>query len=247
MIKSDFISNLQKYYLGGKCKDVRWEVTGKNLIVDFMTDDGAMLGTVNAVTDFPDEVIAVMNTDRLISLLSALGDQIQGQYKKHRDKITGIEFTDGTTSVYFTTGELKKLPDPNGKIEKYRERGRTLTPEPTIAYEVKLDKESVTRLLKAKKALSDAKIVVLSQGVDSIDFIVNYSERNENKITVPFPATINLETELFAYNVELLCVVLASNDGFREGSLKVAKDGLIVMKFVTEDYEATYYLKSLAI
>lgn len=249
MIKSDLISTIQKYYLNGKCKDVRWEVVDKNLYVDFMTDDGAMLGALEAVIDLEDNVVAMFNTDRFLSILNALGDEIQGQYKKNRNNTIGIELSDGTVNVYFTTGELTNIPDPKGKIQGFRNNGRKLSREPNVAYEVKLDKESINRLLKAKKALSDAKIVALLQSENVIDFVVNYTpNRNENKITVPFSAKINVDVnDLFSYNVEYLALVLQTNDDFRDASMTVATDGLMIMSFAAEDYTVKYYIKSLEI
>lgn len=248
MQKTDFISTIQKYYLAGKCKDVCWEISDKNLYVDFLTDDGAMLGTLSAVTDLPDNVIAVFNTDKLLSMLSPLGDEVQGQYKKYKDKTVGIQFSDNSVDVYFTTGDLANVPDPKQKLQAFRDRGRQLKTQPIPAYEVKLDKESISRFLKAKKALSDAKTVTLIQGVDSVEFVVNYSQnRNENKITVPFPAVIEKETALFTYNVELLALVLSTNDSFREGKIVVTENGLMVMSFAAEDYTVTYYLNALEV
>lgn len=245
MNKTDLISGISKYYLSGKCKDVRWEILDKNLFVDFLTDDGGMLGTLELVVDLDDAVVAMFNTDRLLSVLNALGDaDIQGQYKKTKDRITGIAFTDGIVNAYFTVGEMANIPDPKGKLERFRTEGRVLKSDPKIACEIKLEKESINRFLKAKKAISDAKIVATIQGKDSVDFVINYSPRNENKITVPFAAITTDDIGVFQYNVEYISLVLTANDGFRQGNMSISTDGLMIVSFKSED-SVTYYIKPL--
>lgn len=245
MLKKDLISTIQKYYLNGKCKDVRWEIIDKSLYVDFMTDTGSMLGTLNAVCDLEDNILAIFNTDRLLSILNALDDEIQGQYKKSKDNVVAIEFSDGVSKVYFTTGELKKVPDPKGKLESFRDRGRQLKTDIDPAYQVKLDKDSIVRFLKSKKALSDASVVALIQGETTIDFVVNYSKHNENRITVPFPAEIKNDTEIFTYDIDLLSTMLSINDNFREGSMIISVNGLMAMEFKSEDYIVKYFLNPI--
>lgn len=247
MLKSELTGLIQKYYLNGAVKNVRWEVVDKNAYVDFQTDDGVLIATVCANTGLEDNVFAVNGTDRLISLLSALGDEVVGQYKKQSDKTVGLTISDDKTEAYFATGDLAAVPDRKGSVAAYRERGRKLKRDLIPAYTVKLTKDAVQRFLKGRKALSDAKVVGFVKNGSNVDWVINYSQRNENKFTVQFPAVIVDETapKTFGYNVDYLATVLTVNDSARETTATVMVDGLIHFNFKAEDYEANYYVNPL--
>ena len=245
MDKQSFIKNLSRYYLGGKCKDVRWDIVDGSLFVDFLTDDGAMLGTLSAVVEMPNTTFPIFNTDKFIAMTNVLGDDISVKFVDGRDEPVGIELADSDAVVYYKSGKLSRIPDPNGRLEKFRNRGRALSSEPNCVYTIQLDKSFVSKLLKSKKALSEAEIVAISLSGSTAEFIVNYSENNENKITIPFGAVISGPDNMFIYNVELLCLVLSINDDYRTASVKISDNGLIVMEFAAEDYQVTYYLRAL--
>lgn len=244
MNKSDLIGAIQKYHLNGKCNDVRWEIANKSLWIDFLTDDGSMLGTVETNIDLPDNIFALFNTDKFVSMLNALGGEIQGQYKKSGTKTLGLTFTDGVVEIYAVTYELALLLDPKNKLESFRQRGRQLNIPAVPAIEITLNQESIDRFLRSRKALGDAKVVGLIQGHDSVEFVINYATRNDNKINVPFPCR-NLKDidKVFMYNIDYVTSVLSANLKFRDGSMIVTDDGMIIFDFKSEDYLARYYLK----
>lgn len=249
MQKTDLTSFIAKYFLAGACKDARWEIADKNLYVDFMTDEGALLGTVVGNVDLEDNVLAVMDAKRLTDILNALGDEVTGQYEKSNDKTLGITFSDGKSKAYFKAGEMSRITDPNGRIANYRERGRQLSRPPAIALALKLEKEDVTRLLAAKRALNESKVVGLVRKADAVNFVVNFTQRNENNFTIPVNAEIidGSAPTTFGYQIDLLASILTVNSDFRTSSIKVTNGGMMILAFVGEDYTSTYYLNPLDI
>lgn len=249
MQKTNLTSYIAKYFLAGACKDARWEIKDKTLYVDFMTDEGALLGTVAGNVDLEDNVIAVMDAKRLTDILNALGDEVTGQYEKTNDKTVGITFADGKSKAYFKAGELQRIADPNGRLENYRNRGRALSRPPVLALTLKLEKEDVSRLLAAKRALNESKVVGLVRENGLVNFVVNFTQRNENNFTIPVAAEIKDESSAstFGYAIDLLASILTNNSDFRTSSISVTVDGLMILEFKAEDYTAIYYLNPLSI
>lgn len=241
MLKKDLINHIQKYYLNGSCKSVRWEISDGNTIVDFLTDDKGMLGSVQSKNlSLNDGVFATNATDRLLSILGALSDEISCKYDISRKEIVGMNFADEVVTVYFAGGDLKATFDPGNILANYRDRGRKLKSDPENVCNFQLSDEFIKRFVKSKKAISEAKIVAF----DKDKFIINYSELNTNRILIPVDVIGN-NTEFYVYNIDHLFNILSVNDDMKSGSIEISNMGLLTIEFENDYSESLYYLNPI--
>lgn len=235
MLKADLISLIKKYNLEGNCQSVKWSVKDKNLSIKFMTEDATLIGSLEANVEFEDQDFGIYDTDKLLSLLGALDNEINVDYHYERNKVVGLRLTDKVVSATYMLADLDIIPVP---------RERKGLPEFDI--EISLKKDLIDRFIKSKKSLTDSKLVALIPDRDSVDFVINYSEQPTNRISLTFPAKVANQFNIAAFNVDYICNILAVNSDFKEANLKVTEKGMF-MEFKDENYTSEYMLKSVSI
>ena len=241
MQKKEFIDIIAKYQLKGNCNAVKWTVLDKNLTVNFMTEEGSMLGTLEANVDMEDAEIGIKDTTKLINLMGALESDFSIKLHYEGKVLSGIRLKDEFIDMTFVLSDLSNIPVP-----------RSLKSVPEFDLEIDLDKDFISRFVKARKALKDptdvgTKLVAISTTDQEVDFIINYSDLNENRITLTSPAKVHNQINFMAFNVDLVSSVFSVNSDYRVGTLKVSDKGLAMFEFIGEDYTCKYYLKNLSV
>ena len=76
-------SFISKYHLGGLISNTIWKIKDNTLSTTFTTDGKEMLGTVK-FNDFtePDAELGIIDTERLLRMLSVLNGKCNLQYQK---------------------------------------------------------------------------------------------------------------------------------------------------------------------
>lgn len=233
MQKSDFSNLIKKYYLEKQCPSVKWTIKDKKVLINFTSEDLSTIGTLDANLDLEDREIGIFDTTSLLTMLGALDNEINLSFNYEKNTPTGIRLSDGKVDGLCILADLSVIPE-----------SKTLKALPEWDYEIPLKKELVDRFVKSSKALADAKLVGLIADVNSVDFVINYSETNTNRITVQFPAEItNHVVDVLAFNVNILTTILSCNSDFREGKISVSSRKLMMIEFKGEDYEVKYFMK----
>jgi len=235
MQKSDFSNLIKKYYLEKQCPSVKWTIKDKKVLINFTSEDMSTIGTLDANLDLEDREIGIFDTTSLLTMLGAMDSEINLSFNYERNTPTGIRISDKFVDAVCILADLSVIPE-----------SKTLKTLPDWDFEIPLKKELVDRFVKSSKALTDVKIVGLVADTKSVDFVINYSETNTNRITVQFPAEItNSVVDVLAFNVGILTTILSNNTDFREGTISVSSRKLMQVAFKGEDYEVKYYIKGI--
>jgi hypothetical protein len=130
-------------------------------------------------------------------------------------------------SVIRQVPELKQLPDWNVMVT--------------------LNKEFVNRYIKAKNALPEAENFGIACTNGKVEFIMNYSSINTNRIK--FEADCEGETckdmSVICFSSNLFKEILQANRDADTATLEVSGAGLARVTFKSQTYESLYYLVQL--
>lgn len=234
MQKTDFTNLVKKYYLEGHCPSVKWNVSDNNANIEFASEDRSMKGSVDANIELANGEFGIYDSDKLLSITTALDSEFTLDYAYEKNKPVGIRFDDKTVSATFMLADMSIIADvPATKSI------------PEFDATIILKKDVVDRFIKSKKALADANLVALIPNDQNLDFVINFSEQNTNRITLSFPAEIQNTFNLIAFNANTISTIFSANLDFREGKMQVAEKGLMMIEFKGEDYSSTYYLKKI--
>lgn len=235
MQKSDFSNLIKKYFLEKQCPSVKWTIKDGRVLINFTSEDLSTIGTLDANLDLEDKEFGIFDTTSLLTILGALDNEIQLSFNYERNTPTGIRLSDGKVDALCILADLSVIPE-----------SKTLKTLPDWDFVIPLKKDLIDRFVKSSKALADAKIVGLVANETDVDFVINYSETNTNRITVQFPAEItNSVIDVLAFNVNILTTILSCNSDFREAKISVSSRKLMMIEFTGEDYEVKYFMKGI--
>jgi hypothetical protein len=107
-----------------------------------------------------------------------------------------------------------------------------------------VNEEFISKFIKAKNALPDAKnfAVQVKEGV--IKFIINYSTVNADNISFEVGTTTSADMDPVCFSADKLKEVLVANRG-DAGQLHVSPDGLSRIDFIGNDFDSSYWLVML--
>jgi len=237
MEKSYFASIVKKYYLDGSTPTARWDIKDSSLNVNFKTADRSLLGVLSANIEMPDAQVGIYDTKNLLSFLGAFDENISVEYKSEKGNLVGIRFWDETVSGIHMLADLSVIEEVSG-----------LKKSPDWDCEVTLNKNFIERLIRSKKSLSTSNIIAfMPSGIqsDQVEFIVNYSNHNTDRLSLTIPANITGYFDVSAYDGNMIIKVLSANMDFMEANLLISNQGIICFKFKNQDYEAEYYLQRI--
>lgn len=237
MQKSDLTNAIKKVFLEGLVENVTVTVADKELKVSKKSTDNSVLCQVSANTELPDGEFGIMNMASLLSLLGALSEDVQVQYRYYKNTPIGMVFNDKSIEANLLLGdatlEIFSKDEPKQKVEDFD-------------VVIPLKKEILDRFLKSKKALSDAKIVAFVPNGDKVDIVINYDPNIENdRITITTDAQVNNPIDVCCFYTDPFQKLLNANTDFREASISIVGRGLMKINFKGEDYEATYFMHKL--
>jgi hypothetical protein len=237
MKKTDILSFIGRYHLAGATTSVKWVSQDGKLTTRFITDDQNVIGSVTSETlNVGDHELGVFATPQLVKMLSAVNDDIDVDVNvtsNHavslgiNDKDVNMTFMLADLSVIRQVPELKQLPDWNVTVT--------------------LNKEFVNRFIKAKNALPEAENFGIACNSGKVEFIMNYSSINKNRIK--FEADCEGETckdmSVICFSSNLFKEILQANRDADTATLEVSGAGLARVTFKSQTYESLYYLVQL--
>lgn len=237
MINKNIVQNvISKYYLG-EIERVKWEIRDNHLTVNFVAPSRMVLGSVKC-GDFPleDADLAIYNTKKLSNLISICSGDLLLELEKQKEMLLKLNISDLNFNLSYA------LSDP--LLIKKAGKAR---PVEGWDIELKITREEIGNLLKAKSALADIDNMLVTttqdlDGVDVCEFVFGDEAGHNNKITYQLKGEIKKSNIKIRYNSDMLKTILNANKDVDEGLLKISQEGLMYLSFQNENIESEYYM-----
>lgn len=241
--KLDLVSIISKYHLGGIVEQVRWEIKDNILGVGFNSPARDLVGRIDH-KEFPleDSTVAFSNTTQLVKLVAITNGYLNLEYTKRNKFIEKLVIADNQYTLDYALADLGLIPkagELSGDFEY-----------PVIA---DIDNESISAIVKAKQALSDANTVVLrntpnDDGENRLELCFGGNIKHSNKVSFFLPH-VNMDNPTFDehYSSDMLKEIMYCNKDMTSGKMSLClQDGAQHMKleFENDKLKSTYYLVS---
>ena len=237
MISKNILQNvISKYYLG-EIESVKWEIKNNQLTVNFITPSRMVLGNVKC-NNFPleDADLAIFHTKKLSNLISICNGELLLELEKQKEMLLKLNISDLNFNLSYALAD-PLLIKSTGKAK----------PVDGWDMELKITRDEIGNLLKAKSALSEIDNMLVTStkdldGVDVCEFVFGDEAGHNNKITYQLKGEIKKENIKIRYNSDMLKTILNANKDVDEGIFKISKEGLMYLAFQNEEIESEYYM-----
>jgi len=237
MISKNILQNvISKYYLG-EIESVKWEIKNNQLTVNFITPSRMVLGNVKC-NNFPleDADLAIFHTKKLSNLISICNGELLLELEKQKEMLLKLNISDLNFNLSYALAD-PLLIKSTGKAK----------PVDGWDMELKITRDEIGNLLKAKSALSEIDNMLVTStkdldGVDVCEFIFGDEAGHNNKITYQLKGEIKKENIKIRYNSDMLKTILNANKDVDEGVFKISTEGLMYLAFQNEEIESEYYM-----
>ena len=237
MISKNILQNvISKYYLG-EIESVKWEIKNNQLTVNFITPSRMVLGNVKC-NNFPleDADLAIFHTKKLSNLISICNGELLLELEKQKEMLLKLNISDLNFNLSYALAD-PLLIKSTGKAK----------PVDGWDMELKITRDEIGNLLKAKSALSEIDNMLVTStkdldGVDVCEFVFGDEAGHNNKITYQLKGEIKKENIKIRYNSDMFKTILNANKDVDEGIFKISKEGLMYLAFQNEEIESEYYM-----
>jgi len=178
-------------------------------------------------------MLGINHTGALIKMLGALGENIAIDVKDAAGKNYAMKISEGSTQATFMLADTTVIPAVP-----------SINAEPKYQITIPVNEEFVSKFIKAKNALPDAKNFAVQVINGQVKFIINYTTVNADNISFEVGPTNMDNMDPVCFSADKLKEVLVANRGDL-GELKVSPDGLSRIEFKGTDFESTYWLVML--
>ena len=233
MEKSKLQSFINRYYLAGNCESVLLKENGSEVMCELIDLDQTVVGKVKwKTTPFMKGQLGINHTGALIKMLGALGENMEINVKEAAGKNYAMNISEGSTKATFMLADTSVIPAVP-----------TINSEPEYEVTIPINDEFVSKFIKAKNALPDAKNFAVQVQNGVVKFIINYSTVNTDNISFEIPGGTN-DMDPVCFSADKLKEVLVANKG-DNGQLHVSPNGLSRIDFTGSDFDSTYWLVML--
>lgn len=234
MEKSKLQSFINRYYLAGNCEAVTLKEAEQSITCELIDMDQTVVGKIKWNTaPFMKGMLGINHTGALIKMLGAVGENISIDVKEAAGKNYAMKISEGTTQATFMLADTTVIPAVP-----------TINAEPDYLVQIAVNDEFISKFIKAKNALPDAKNFAVQVQNGIIKFIINYTTVNSDNITFEVGTSTGVDMEPVCFSADKLKEVLVANRG-DVGQLHVSPDGLSRIDFVGADFESSYWLVML--
>lgn len=233
MEKSKLQSFINRYYLAGNCESVLLKENGSEVMCELIDLDQTVVGKVKwKTTPFMKGLLGINHTGALIKMLGALGENMEINVKEAAGKNYAMNISEGSTKATFMLADTSVIPAVP-----------TINSEPDYEVTIPINDEFVSKFIKAKNALPDAKNFAVQVQNGVVKFIINYSTVNTDNISFEISGGTN-DMDPVCFSADKLKEVLVANKG-DNGQLHVSPNGLSRIDFTGSDFDSTYWLVML--
>ena len=234
MEKSKLQSFINRYYLAGNCEAVTLKEAEESITCELIDMDQTVVGKIKwNTTPFMKGMLGINHTGALIKMLGAVGENINIDVKETAGKNYAMKISEGTTQATFMLADTTVIPAVP-----------TINAEPDYLVQIAVNEEFISKFIKAKNALPDAKNFAVQVQNGIVKFIINYTTVNSDNITFEVGTSPGVDMEPVCFSADKLKEVLVANRG-DVGQLHVSPDGLSRIDFVGSDFESSYWLVML--
>jgi hypothetical protein len=234
MEKSKLQSFINRYYLAGNCEAVTLKENNGGIGCDLIDQDQTVVGKIQwNTTPFMKGSLGINHTGALTKMLSAVGENIAIDVQEASGKNYAMKISEGSTKLTFMLADTTVIPAVP-----------TINAEPDYLVTIDVNDEFITKFIKAKNALPDAKNFAVQVVGGNIKFIINYTTINADNISFDAGPTNISNMEPICFSADKLKEVLTANRG-DSGKLHVSPDGLARIDFTGSDFESSYWLVQL--
>jgi hypothetical protein len=234
MEKSKLQAFISRYYLAGNCEAVKLNENANGVSCELIDMDQTVVGKIQwNTTPFMKGELGINHTGALIKMLGALGENINIDVKDASGKNYAMTISEGSTKATFMLADTTVIPSVP-----------TINAEPDYLIQIPVNDEFISKFIKAKNALPDAKNFAVQVQGGIIKFIINYTTVNSDNISFEVGNTPGKDMDPVCFSADKLREVLISNKG-DAGQLHISPDGLARIDFVGNDFESSYWLVML--
>jgi hypothetical protein len=235
MEKSKLQSFITRYYLAGNCEAVILKENETGVGCELIDMDQTVVGKLQwKTTPFMKGELGINHTGALMKMLSAVGENINIDVQDAAGKNYAMRISEGSTKATFMLADTTVIPAVPA-----------INAEPPYEVTLPIDDEFMSKFIKAKNALPDAKNFAVQVVNGSIKFIINYTTVNSDNITFDFGTTESeLNLDPICFSADKLKEVLVANKGDK-GTMHVSSQGLSRINFSGTDFESDYWLVQL--
>jgi len=234
MEKSKLQSFINRYYLAGNCEAVTLKEAEQSITCELIDMDQTVVGKIKWNTaPFMKGMLGINHTGALIKMLGAVGENISIDVKEAAGKNYAMKISEGTTQATFMLADTTVIPAVP-----------TINAEPDYLVQIAVNDEFISKFIKAKNALPDAKNFAVQVQNGIVKFIINYTTVNSDNITFEVGTSPGVDMEPVCFSADKLKEVLVANRG-DVGQLHVSPDGLSRIDFIGSDFESSYWLVML--
>jgi hypothetical protein len=234
MEKSKLQSFINRYYLAGNCEAVTLKEAEQSITCELIDMDQTVVGKIKWNTaPFMKGMLGINHTGALIKMLGAVGENISIDVKEAAGKNYAMKISEGTTQATFMLADTTVIPAVP-----------TINAEPDYLVQIAVNDEFISKFIKAKNALPDAKNFAVQVQNGIVKFIINYTTVNSDNITFEVGTSPGVDMDPVCFSADKLKEVLVANRG-DVGQLHVSPDGLSRIDFVGADFESSYWLVML--
>lgn len=236
-MKKSYIQDcINKYYLGGKCEAVVWDIQDKEVSIDFATDTKDTVGNINFKLDIGNSNLPISYTTSLLKLLAITDEDVVLELITHETGLpTKLKISDNKFDLNYHLGELdviEKVPTVN---------------EIDYDFTWEINDEFSNNFIKAHNALEKTaqftlNTTVTPQGENVVELVLGERTQHANKVKfTELVNIINSGNELLPFSATIFREILSANKGSK-GTIQVSNQGLAKITFQSEDCSVEYFM-----
>ncbi len=234
MKKSNLLNFISRYHLAGATTSVKWEAADANVKCTFITDDQNVVGTISTQMDLGETELGVFATPQLVKMLTAVGDDIDVKINSVSEKSVSLGINDGDVNMTFMLADLSVIR----QVPKIKQL-------PAFNVAINITNDFITKFVKAKNALPESENFGIQCKGDEVNFIMNYSSINNNRIKFNVDAVETSDMDIVCFSSTLFKEILMANKDMKAGKFEVSAQGLAKVTFEGDDYKSEYFLVQL--
>jgi hypothetical protein len=234
--KQKLSSVISKYYLNGLNNQVKWRIENNTLTV-YAGESGRVCKVVLKNFPLEDAELGVFDTHKLTKLLSITSGDLIISLEKMKAIYTKMHIQDVSYNLTYSLADILIL----GKNIWYDE------PE-DWEIELRLEKEDIDALIKAKNALGDVNSMLITttqdfDGNNICEFIFGDNTGFSNKITYQVNGGEIKNNDLnIPFNSEIFKDILNNNKDQDYCKLKLSDTGILKLDFKSDSIESEYFV-----
>jgi hypothetical protein len=237
MISKSLLSSIiSKYYLGTN-ESVKWVINNNNLEINFISPSKDVIGYVICENfQLDNTVLPIYDTKKLNNLVSICQGDVLVEVEKVNTVATKLNLSDMHFNLTYALSDMLLIP----KVGSVNEPSEW-------EVEIDLSSEDVSQLIRAKSALSDVDNMVFKTTPDLdgnlvCEIVFGDGHGHSNKITYQLMGNIKEGGISIPFDSNMFKTILSANKDMESGILKLAKGGLLQLRFNTDEISSEYFM-----